>query len=1124
VDDRVATALCVLGPLGVVRDGERARLGSGQQRRLLAALLVHANQVVSSDRLVEVLWGERPPPSAPHVIQGLVSRLRATLGDDRLVTSPPGYRLQVESGEVDALRFEELVRVGLAALEQPEVAVSVFDESLGLWRGSPYVEFADEEFATAEVARLFEVRARAIEERSAALLELGRPEEVIGELEVEITVEPFRERLRALLMLALARSGRPVDALRVYDAFRRFLADEVGVVPSPGLQELNDDIVRQHPDVSWSGSPTNASGTASLPSGTVTFLFTDVEGATSLWEEHPDLMRHAVVRHNEIVRDVVRSNGGFIVKTMGDGFHAVFADAHHAVMAAVAAQTALLADDRNVAEPLRVRMGIHTGQAEVRDGDYSGSAVNRGARLMSAAHGGQIVVSAATEELLHDALPEKYGFIDLGEHRLRDLGRPEHLFQVVHPDLGREFEPLRTLDALPGSNLPAPVDSFIGRRAELADVLDALGDGRLVTLTGPGGSGKTRLALEAAATALSSFRDGVWFVSLAVADGERVVPLVAAALGVSETTNRPLADKLEDWLRDRQLLLVLDNCEPVVEAVASFAARYLARCAGVRILATSREVLGVRGERALATPPLTVADDPADAGGSDAVELFMVRASAAAPGFDVASADVGVVAEICRRLDGLPLAIELAAARLRVLSLEQIATRLGDRFRLLRGRERTLEAAVSWSYELLSDAEREVFVRLAVFPADFSLDAAEMVVSDAAIGVRDVLDVLTRLVEKSLVTTVISGDTYRYLFLETLREYALARLDERGEVDRWNDRLLEWAMTRVEYVEESMRRPAQDAALQSVSADAATLRAAMTWADTRGDQLAALRIASAVPIGLIGERRQIVASLLERLGSGVEPWFAGHAYSALANFAAEQGDWTASSEYHATAAEHFVLAGSARNAAWATYFGVTPAWGAGDLAKADALIRQAIDGFRSDGDEMGLGNAMSFAALLTTDLDEAQRLAAEADELLRVIGSPTSVAHTVEIRGIIAYDRDELADAAAFVAEALAIFSSYDNLGCSAHALECAAVIVDQAGQPETATELLGAAEELRHRSGQGHKLWEIRARHNDIDDRIAPLPPAVREAALTAGRQYTLESAARVALDALSTAARDRA
>ena len=436
--------------------------------------------------------------------------------------------------------------------------------------------------------------------------------------------------------------------------------------------------------------------------------------------------------------------------------------------------------------------------------------------------------------------------------------------------------------------------------------------------------------------------------------------------------------------------------------------------------------------------------------------------------------------------------------------------------------ERTLEAVVAWSYDLLTDAEREVFVRLAVFPADFSLEAAEMVVSDAVVEEGDVLDLLTRLVEKSLVTTVISDDTYRYRLLETLREYALARLDERGEVDRWRDRLLEWAMTRVEYVEASLRRPAQDAALQSVSADAATLRAAMNWADTRGDQLAALRIASAVPIGLVGERRQIITSLLERLGSGVEPWFAGHAYSALGNLAFEQGDWAASSESHAAAAEHFLLAGSARNVAWATYFGVNPAWGAGDLAKADALVRQAIDGFRSDGDAMGLGNALSDAALLTTDLDEAQRLAAEADELLRATGSPIGIAHNVEGRGIIAYDRDELADAAAFVAEAVEIFARFGNLGCCAHALESAAVIVGQAGQPETATELLGAAEELRHRSGQGHKPWEIRARHSDIDDRIAPLSPAAREAALTAGRQHTLESAARAALDALATAARE--
>jgi DNA-binding SARP family transcriptional activator len=510
VEDRVATELCVLGPVEVVRDAERVRLGSGQQRRLLAVLVVRANEVVSRDRLIEVLWGDGPPPSATQTLQGLVSRLRQTLGDDRLETRPPGYRLRVARGEVDVLRFEELVRVGLGASQRPEVALGVFDEALGLWRGSPYAEFASEEFAPAEVARLVELRARAIEERAGALLELGRPEDVVGELEAQIALEPFRERLRALLMLALARAGRPVESLRAYDEFRRFLGDEVGVVPSPGLQALNDDIVRQHPDVGWAGSPTMDPDSAHLPSGTVSFLFTEVEGSTRLWDESPDVMSHAMPFHDELLRDAVESQGGFIVKNAGDGFHAVFATAHDAVTAAVAAQRSLLADDWNIAQTVRVRMGIHTGEAEVCDCDYSGGAVNRAERLKSVAHGGQIVVSGATEEVLHDALPEKYGFIDLGEHRLRDLGRPERLFQVAHPDLEREFAPLRTLDAFPRNNLPRQVTTFVGREAEITALATLVIESSVVTLTGVGGVGKTRLALQIAAGIIDEFPDGSW--------------------------------------------------------------------------------------------------------------------------------------------------------------------------------------------------------------------------------------------------------------------------------------------------------------------------------------------------------------------------------------------------------------------------------------------------------------------------------------------------------------------------------------------------------------------------------------------------------------------------------------
>ena len=507
-------------------------------------------------------------------------------------------------------------------------------------------------------------------------MELGRPEDVIGELEAQIAVEPFRERLRALLMLALARAGRPVESLRAYDEFRRFLADEVGVVPSPGLQALNDDIVRQHPDVGWAGSPTKDAGSSDLPSGTVTFLFTEVEGSTRLWDESPDVMSHAMARHDELLRDAVESHDGFIVKNTGDGFHAVFATAHDAVTAAVAAQRALLADDWNITETVRVRMGIHTGEAEVRDGDYSGGAVNRAERLMSVAHGGQIVVSAATEELLHDALPEKYGFVDLGEHRLRDLGRPERLFQVAHPDLGREFAPLRTLDAFPRNNLPRQVTTFVGREAEIASLAELVCRSSLVTLTGVGGVGKTRLALQIAAEVVGEFPDGAWLCEFApVTDPEAVWETMAACLRVQPLPGRALDESVLDYLAAKRLLLVLDNCEHLLDAVARLVDAIEHRCPDVSVLATSREGLGLAGERIVAVPSLGVPAGDADVDElrqAEAVCLFWDRASAAKRDFALTDRNVGAVGVLCRRLDGIPLAIELAAARVRSLSPEDL--------------------------------------------------------------------------------------------------------------------------------------------------------------------------------------------------------------------------------------------------------------------------------------------------------------------------------------------------------------------------------------------------------------------------------------------------------------------
>ncbi len=861
--DRVAAPLCVLGSLGVVRDGEQVRLGSPLQRRLLAVLVVHANEVVSNDRLVDVLWGDEPPRTAMHGLQTLLSRLRATLGDGRLETRPPGYRLCVASGEVDALQFEELVRVGLGSPRRPEVALGVFDEALGLWRGSPYAEFASEEFATAEVARLVELHARAIEERAAALLELSRPEDVIGELEAQIAVEPFRERLRALMILALVRAGRPVESLRAYDAFRRFVADEVGVVPSPGLQALNDDIVRQHPDVVWAGSPTKIPDTAHLPSGTVSFLFTDVEASTRLWDESPDVMSHAMVRHDELLRDAVESHDGFIVKNAGDGFHAVFATAHDAVTAAVAAQRRLLADEWNVAQTVRVRMGIHSGEAEVRDGDYSGGAVNRAERLMSVAHGGQIVVSATTEELLHDALPEKYGFIDLGEHQLRDLAQPDRLFQVTHPDLGREFPPLRTLDVFPRNNLPRQVTTFVGREAEIASVTELVCRLSLVTLTGVGGVGKTRLSLQVAAELLPRFPDGVWFCELGTASDEVLMfHAVADAVGAHQREGMSMADSIGEYLREREVLVVLDNCEHLLVDAALLASKLLQRCPKVRVLATSREGLGVAGEQLVALSSLSVPDVSADADAitaSEAIQLFVHRAMAARAGFTLGPANLAAVAEICRRLDGMPLAIELAAARITAMSPAEIAARLDDRFRLLTGgkrsrveRHQTLRAAVEWSYSLLAARERTVFERLGVFVGSFDAAAAEAVVTDDAVEGWDVLQCLGSLVEKSMVLAEFADEaTTRYRLLETFRAFAREQLDTAGETDHWRRRYAEHYAAFCELAGPELGSADEVAWERRVEAELDNIRAVLRWgsdATAQADADLALRIIIALTI------------------------------------------------------------------------------------------------------------------------------------------------------------------------------------------------------------------------------------------------------------------------------------
>ncbi|HEX4531277.1 MAG TPA: BTAD domain-containing putative transcriptional regulator, partial [Acidimicrobiia bacterium] len=679
---RSGMSLSVLGPIAVVRGGARVQVGSPQQRRVLAVLAMHANTVVSSDGLIEALWADVPPASASHTLQTLVSRLRGGLGGDRVETVAPGYRLRVDAGELDSLQFEELVRTGLGLVDRPEAAAARFEEALALWRGRPYEEFADEEFATAEVARLGELRLCAVEEHARALVELGRPGEVIAALEPQIAAEPFRERLRAVLMLALARAGRPVEALRAFDAYRRLLGDEVGVVPSPVLQELNDDILRQHPSLDWQRPARVGSPMEDLPRGTVTFLFTDVEGSTRLWQEHPDAMAGALARHDAMVREAVVSHDGRIVKTTGDGVHAVFANAGDAIDAALSAQRGLEAEPWGDTGSLRVRMGVHTGSAEQRDGDYYGPVVNQAARLMGIAHGGQIVCSGAVAELVRDHVE----LADLGTHRLRDVEASVRVFQVLAPDLESQFPPLASLDAY-RSNLPHELSEFVGRVDDVTAVVKALAEARAVSIVGTGGVGKTRLALRVGLQLLPAFADGVWWCELAgVRDPDAVPEAVAAALGYAPSQGVSLADGLAGFFRHKQLLLVLDNCEHLLGAAAGFARAMGEAAPQLSVLATSREALGLDGER---TYPLPALELPADASpfeveASEAGALFTARARDARGSFAVTDENAAAIAELCAHLDGNALAIELAAARTAMRSPSEILARLDQRFRLLK--------------------------------------------------------------------------------------------------------------------------------------------------------------------------------------------------------------------------------------------------------------------------------------------------------------------------------------------------------------------------------------------------------------------------------------------------------
>ena len=521
--------------------------------------------------------------------------------------------------------------------------------------------------------------------------------------------------------------------------------------------------------------------TGARPTGTVTFLFSDIEGSTVRWERDRRAMETALALHDAMMRAALEARGAYVFKTMGDAFCAAFASAPDAIAAAVDAQRALAAADFSAVDGIRSRMALHTGQSAERDGDYFGPTINRVARLLSIGHGSQVLLSGVCAELVKSDLPPECSLRDMGAHRLKDLAQPERVYQLCAPDFWAEFPALRSLDHL-SNNLPAQLTSLVGREVEVAEITALLQQHRLVTLTGSGGVGKTRASLQVAANLIESFRDGVWFIELApLTSGDYIPTTVAQAFEVTLASEGDPVENLVRTLKGKQALLVFDNCEHLVDSAARVLAAILRSCPAMKALTSSRQDLGIDGEATYRMPSLD-----ADA----AVSLFVERARGVDMRFSLTVENAPIVGDICRRLDGIPLAIELAAARVKLLSPKQLRERLDERFRLLTGgdrsalpRHQTMRALIDWSYDLLDERERILFRRVGIFVNGFTLEGAVAAGSDKDLDEPDVFDALASLVDKSLVLSEPRGDAVRYRLLESTRAYALEKLADAGARD-----------------------------------------------------------------------------------------------------------------------------------------------------------------------------------------------------------------------------------------------------------------------------------------------------------------------------------------------------
>ena len=858
------------------------------------------------------------------------------------------------------------------------------------------------------------------------------------------------------------------------------------------------------------------------PTGTVSFLFTDIVGSTRLWEKFPDQMGGALARHDSLIRSAVEDHAGFVFKTVGDAVCAAFQSPRNSLEAAIDSQRALSSEDWKEIGDLKVRMGIHAGAAEFRDGDYFGSTLSRVSRIEGAAHGGQILLSGIAVELLEEESPGAVAFKSLGNYRLRNLDRPEHLYQAVVPGLADSFPPPRSMEALP-NNLPVQTTSFVGREPELREVKELLAEARLLTLMGMGGTGKTRLAIQAGAELIQEFHDGVWLVELALlSEADRVLEAVAAAVGAREEPDRPLRSTLINFLRSKTILLLLDNCEHLLSAASSLAAELLRSCPRLKILATSRHALGIGGEAIFRVPPLQVLEVNAnDLPGDDfperlfqyeAVKLFVARAKAVRPEFNITKANARAVAEICSRLDGIPLAIELAAARVKLLSVEQIAARLDDRFRLLRGGRRdglphqqTLEALIDWSYDLLSEKERIAFRRMGVFAGGRTLEALEKVCSGDGIEEFEMLDLLEQLVDKSLITVEADeAGNPRYTMIETVWQYSREKLDGSDEAAAVRDRHLDYFLGFAEGAAPHLEGREQRDWLDRCESDLFNFRFAAEWTIKSRKTEAGLRLFTAlyrlIEIrGNLAEGWDIAMRLLALPDSDVAPKHKAASRIAIGRIAWAADRYGDARRFYAEAQQIYDTVGDEAGSALADMLTGFLDRGDGNLPEAERRFQRAVEvGHRLGKTYLKAGglSGLGSTALDRGDLVRARELKEKSLELYERLGDRWVIGLILWGITAVAIAQKDYSRARSALNEWTQITRELGNRWILPYILESEANLALALDQPQQAARLFGATEALHENLGSQLLAAEIARQETSLATLKERLPePDFREA-----------------------------